>query len=108
MFPFGVILARPRAGCFSACFSTYFCYARGQLPKVYYYWPHPLVGVSLASKPLQSWIAGVGIGLSYGEIYAGANVLKTSTLGNGLSTGSPATAEQVTPASGRSWTAHFN
>jgi hypothetical protein len=72
------------------------------------YWPHPIIGVSMASKPLQSWIAGAGIGLPYGEVYAGANIIKTSTLGIGLSTGSSATAAQVTAASGKSWTSHFN
>jgi len=72
------------------------------------YWPHPLFGVSMASKPLQSLIAGVGMGLSYGEVYAGASIIKTSTLGNGLSAGSSATSSQVTAATGKSWTSHLN
>lgn len=73
-----------------------------------HYWPHPVIGVSLASKPLQSWIAGLGIGLPYGEVYAGANVLKTSTLGSGLTTGSTTTPEQVAAATGTTWKGRFN
>jgi hypothetical protein len=72
------------------------------------YWPHPLLGVSLASKPLQSLLFGGAVGFAFGEIYVGANLLKEPSLGGGLATGSTATPAQVAAGTGEAWRANFS
>ena len=70
--------------------------------------PHPLIGVPMASKPLQSLLFAGAIGFSFGEFYIGTNLLKQQELGNGLSAGSSATPQELTGATHMAFHPHFN
>jgi hypothetical protein len=70
--------------------------------------PHPLVGVSMASKPLQSLLFGGAIGFSFGEVYFGANLLKQQSVGNGLAPGSTATPGELAASTRSGFNTHFS
>ena len=70
--------------------------------------PHPLVGVSMGSKPLQSWLLAGAIGFTFGELYVGANLLKQQSLTGGVAAGSTATPTQLTAAISKGFQPHFN
>jgi hypothetical protein len=72
----------------------------------YSFIPHPLLGVSMASKPLQSLLFGGAIGLSFGELYVGANLIKQQQV-SGLTAGSTATPQQLAAATSKGFQAHF-
>jgi hypothetical protein len=69
-----------------------------KIPLALHYIPHPFGGVAISGKPLHNLLFGLSMGTSIVEIYAGAQLVKTQNLGNGLSTGSGASQGQVSAA----------
>ncbi len=69
--------------------------------------PHPIIGVSLASQPLHTILAALGIGLSYADIYVGA-ILQKSQAVNGFVAGSMATPAQLAAATRYTYKPQFS
>ena len=72
----------------------------------YSFIPHPMAGVSLASQPLHSILVGGAIGLSFAELFAGADFVKQQSL-TGVSSGGPATPSQLSAATSYKYKAQF-
>jgi hypothetical protein len=69
--------------------------------------PHPMLGVSLASQPLHTLLAALGVGFSYGDLYAGAILQKAQNV-SGLTAGSTATPAQLSAATTYSYQPQFS
>jgi len=68
--------------------------------------PHPIAGVSMASQPLHSFIVGGAIGLHFAEVFVASDWVKQQSL-TGLSSGSPATQQQLSAATSYKYKAQF-
>jgi hypothetical protein len=69
--------------------------------------PHPLIGVSLASQPLHTILAALGMGFSYGDLYVGAILQKSQDV-TGLAAGSTATPAQLAAATSYTYKPQFS